>query len=210
MLKNGLFWGVIAAALMLSVGIGTAKADDIEYLQFTNGFSPNLTGTNAYVTADVSGSTVTVTAASGWGFDSFGFNGVTGVNITTCSGVGSITCSFADTPTPGQYAFDGFGKFDDKITGGTGAGSYMTSLVFTVTGGTLGDADLSAADFAAHAVFPAISTCTGFVGDVSISQDTSNSCTPTSTPEPGTFSLLAAGLLGLAGLGISGRSFVRS
>jgi MYXO-CTERM domain-containing protein len=210
MLKKILSFGIIGAAFLMFGGARVAKADDIEYLQFTNGFVPNLSGTNAYVTVDPSGSTVTVTAAAGYGIDRFGFNGVTGVNITTCSGVGSIACSFADTPTSGQYGFDGFGKFGDEITGGNGSSTYITTLVFTVTGGSLGDADGSSADFAAHVVFPAISACTGYVGDVSQGTGDQSPCTPTSTPEPGTFSLLGVGLLGLVGLGMFRRNVARS
>jgi hypothetical protein len=146
----------------------------------------------------------------GWNQALTGGASVSSRTITTCTALGSATCSFL-----GAGNEDGFGKFDFRVGGGNGSSTGLTEIKITINGSnlTLGMFEVFSSQghgthnddskFAAQ-VAPFGSTgCTGYVADQGVNGSPTtpdSSCNPTRTPEPASLSLLAAGLLGIGGL----------
>ena len=224
-MKRILMSGVAMLAVCLALG-GAAQGDTtgLVYLNLTNGFITT-TGTStcpvpgcAQVSIDVAtgGGSATLeftSLMSGFQFDTVGFN-------FNGNGTGTIT-----TPAktdPGNE--DGFGvfmyNFDTGINGGS-TGHFCdgmestTACDFTVT---IAGSGLTVADFETLSSSPgngnggdlvqfaghiASSACTGYVGGGggSTTNSTGGSCT-TSTPEPGSLTMLVFGLLAIGGFAV--------
>ena len=210
-MKRILMSGAVMLALCLAFG-GAAKADTFEtvFLNLTNGFTtctPNCA--QVFIDVNTGGTSATLTFTSllsGFQFDTVGFNS----NDATISVTGG---PLKNNPPNAQ---DGFGKFgyvvDTGINGGsTGSscngttGDADCNFIVTITGTGLTLSNFHTLSIGGDSVFfaghIASDTCTGFVGGGGGATDgtTGGTCGTTSTPEPGSLSMLGIGLLAIGG-----------
>ncbi len=232
-------WAAIATSvavlgLLLTAAAPQAAADSIDTQSFTvqNGaILPTSSTGYGTITIDVNAAgtsaTITVTMASGYYLDKFGYNvgssGSISSTVVNCGANQTAVFNVNNNPNPltcggitpgGTEKFDGFGSFNSTISGGTGGSSGFTTLVFTVTGTglTLGTFEnLSTippgdqrAWFGGETGYIG-NSCTGWVaggGNANLQDGTSTpstDCSSSTVPEPGSLTLLGTGLLTLAG-----------
>jgi PEP-CTERM motif len=210
---------ILVLVALLAISASAAFADSFTFTVQNGG----LASTGPWGTVNVTGGGNSVVidflAANGFIFhnNGVGWNqaltggaSVSSRTITTCTGLGGATCSFL-----GAGNEDGFGKFDYRVGGGTGGSSGMTEIKITINGsnlslsmfeifsskgnGTHNDDSKFAAQLAPYGA----TGCTGYVADQGTNSSPTtpdSTCNPPKTPEPASLSLLAAGLLGAAGL----------
>lgn len=201
---NRIRLGVLVALAVIALSLpGVAQAQSCSTLSGTTvvlddtnvtGFgivvnvavSYNVTLNRCTLTVSYVSNTASLTAL---GIDKFSWNTSTTATIFSCpSGWNCSTSSQTQ---------DGFGSFnsDNADPGGTDT----TGIVFVLSGNPTFTANASGSRFAAHVRFS--NSCSGFVSDDPTTSASPNAnCVP--VPEPGTLSLFAAGLLGLAGMAL--------
>ncbi len=208
---------LLVLGLLLAMAV-PASADELTVA------NPNLAtqGSGPYASYTISGSgtdyTVTVTGENNFVFgdggtfalnlsSAAGSGTLTGVTSISClNGTGLTNCALSQTTTTSE---DGFGDFNFKLNDGNGFSDYVYSFTFTfstehaVTLATLLAPNGDNAEVAGHVALVTNTACTGFAGNTGANQPTGtpdSACSGTSTPEPGSMSLLVCGVLAAAGV----------
>ncbi len=146
---------------------------------------------------------------SGGGSAMFGFN--SGATLTSSNISCTSNCTVGTQPF--NHNFDGFGSFEYAVSGGSGSSGSVSTFSLTVSSssftGVIGT-DFTTNDNGNRFAVQLGTTCgTGYGvanGPGTTSAPTpgttanTSTCGTTTTPEPASLGLLAAGLLGLGGL----------
>lgn len=200
----------LGVAVLFALGTCvTARADTVTITLNVANANLSSQGSGPYGQVVISGSDTSWSAtATGLNGFVFGDGGILALNLNSSATLTPITgfCQVGvDLGCNGNNQEDGFGDFTFKLNDGSGFSSpYTTFAISFTTSGSFADVShllSSTLPSVAGHLGPASNTaCTGFAANGGTGSGTIDNAACTSTPEPGSMTLLGAGVLSLVGL----------